>query len=233
MSPAVALQRGTASAASGRAAVLARYRHLREISKQHHNGAMKFLPPDAILQTARRLGLAQGRTFVLDSMDELDLVFDLTIHTAPPGRTRAIDRYAKAARLPPDSEEARVLDAMCHAHFSVLRIERRHAQIGLIATDVTRETELWLVDVGLESSMPNGTELATRFFTPDSFSMTAGTPIPITAELVANVLADVPQLFRKSPDQVADDRRFAEAIYRAAVANGTMENVTFCDPPDD
>ncbi|MFZ0457280.1 MAG: hypothetical protein WAM17_02320, partial [Rhodoplanes sp.] len=45
---------------------------------------------DAILHQARRLGLADGKVLILDSMDELTLAFDLAIHTAPAGRSRAI-----------------------------------------------------------------------------------------------------------------------------------------------
>ena len=86
----------------GRTEVLARYRHLREISKQHHSAALDFLSKDAIISQARRLGLAQGKTLVLDSMDDLNLAFDLAIHTAPKDRSRAIDRYARAAGLSPE-----------------------------------------------------------------------------------------------------------------------------------
>lgn len=84
-----------------RAEVLTRYRHFREISKQHHSAALDFLSKDAIISQARRLGLAQGKTLVLDSMNDLTLAFDLTIHTAPKDRSRAIDRYARAVRLAP------------------------------------------------------------------------------------------------------------------------------------
>ena len=80
-----------------RNAVLARYRQLREISKRHHHDILKLISGDAMLQQARRLGLAQGRTLILDDMEEMSYVFDLAIYTAPPRRSRAIDRYARSA----------------------------------------------------------------------------------------------------------------------------------------
>src|ERR1700674_3316861 len=101
--------------APGRGDVLARYRHLREISKRHHANALDFLSKDAIMHHARRLGLGDRRTLILDSLDELTLAFDLAIHTAPVGRSRAIDRYARSAQHAPGSDEARVLEAMCNA----------------------------------------------------------------------------------------------------------------------
>jgi hypothetical protein len=55
----------------GRNAVLARYRQLREISKKHHHDILKLISGDAMLQQARRLGLVQGRTPILDDMEEM------------------------------------------------------------------------------------------------------------------------------------------------------------------
>ena len=53
-----------------RNAILARYRQLREISKRHHHDILKFISGNAMLQQARRLGLAQGRTLILDDMED-------------------------------------------------------------------------------------------------------------------------------------------------------------------
>jgi len=214
-----------------RGEVLARYRRLRAISRQHHSNAMELVSRDAMLRSARRLGLAQGDLLILDDMRDMNLVFDLSIHTAEPGRSRAIDRYARSAKLPPGSDEALVLDAMCRARFSLIEIERRHLSAGVIAKDRIRGTEHWLVDEGLESSAPDGFLLATRLFTPDSFSMTAGVFVPVTSALLRDVIAAVPQLHRKPPQEFVDDRRFAEAFYGIAVAEGLTAQVRYQDTP--
>jgi hypothetical protein len=80
----------------------------------------------------RRAELWQRLSADRDSTDELTLVFDLAIYTAKEGRTRAIDRYAKAAQLPAGSDEIRMLEAMCRARFSIWRIECRHDICGLV-----------------------------------------------------------------------------------------------------
>jgi len=84
--------------------VLARYRHLRAISTRHHTEAMNFFSRPALLERARHLGLAAGGMLAAESFDELTLAFDLAIHAARPGHTRAVDRYAGAARLRPGSD---------------------------------------------------------------------------------------------------------------------------------
>ena len=125
--------------------ILQRYRHLRLISIGHHSGALKFLSRQAVLEHAKRLGLATGGMLVAESEAEMTLVFDLALYTAKERRSRALDRYARATKLPPGSDAARVLEAMRQARFSVWRINRRHETAGLIITDVLREAEVWLV----------------------------------------------------------------------------------------
>jgi hypothetical protein len=213
-----------------RAEVLARYRHLREISKHHHHEAMNFLSQDAILHHARRLGLAFGRTLVLDNMDDLTYAYDLAIYTAPAGRTRAIDRYARAARFAWESDEGLVLGAMRKARFALIRVERPHEAAGLIATDLFRRKELWLVDEGLEHSLSKGMLVATRLLTPESFSMTAGVLVPLDVESLEDVLCELPQLGRKRVEEAVDDRRFAEAVYRIYFESGLTERVEYQDP---
>ncbi len=215
--------------------VLARYRHLRELGKQHHSKAIDFLSRDAVLQQARRLGLAHGRTFVLDSMDELALAFDLAIHTAPAGRSRAIDRYARSARFPEGSDEAILLEAKRNARFAILTVQDRHPAAGLLVTDSVREIELWLMDEGLEQSMSSGDMFATRYYQPAEFAMTAGVIIPMDLTLLEAAILSLPSLGDMSLVAVLDDRRFAEALYRAALADGLMEKVAYRDPapPDD
>jgi hypothetical protein len=215
----------------GRSEVLARYRQLREISKRHLSDAMKFLSPDAILHHAQRLGLARGKTVILDDMDEITLAFDLAIHTAPDGRSRAIDRYARSAGFAPGSDEALMVEAMRNARFAVVMVERRHPSVGLIVTDLFRNCELWLVDEGLEISLRAGTAFATRYYSPDRFVMTAGVGMPIDRDLLTSAVESVPQLVRKSRGEAIEDRRFAEAVYRAAIADGLMAGIAYRDPP--
>jgi len=45
-----------------------------------------------MLERAKHLGLAYGRSVLAESEEEMTLVFDLAVHTAKPGRSRAIDR---------------------------------------------------------------------------------------------------------------------------------------------
>jgi hypothetical protein len=205
--------------------ILDRYRDLRAISTRHHNAALAFVSRSTILEHAKRLGLAAGRTLVAENREAMTLLFDLNLYTAKEGRSRAVDRYARAAKPLPDSDEAHMLDAMRHPRFSVWRVERKHETAGLVVTDVLRETEEWLVDENLEQSVPNGAVFAARVCKPESFAMTCGVVVPLTSELIEQAMLD--GLGRKTdkPEQLAQDPRFATALYRAAIDSGVMDRV--------
>jgi hypothetical protein len=207
--------------------VLRRYRHLRAIGTDHHSAALTFLARPAFEEHARRLGLTMGRTLIANNEEEMALVFDLAIYTAKEGRSRAIDRYAKVAQLPRDSDERSMLDAMCHAQFSIWRVARRHDTCGLVVNDVLRQAEAWLVDEGLELSGASGMCFASRLCDADLFAITSGVVVPVDLPMLEDVLTDVLACRHADPERVSDDPRFAAAIYRAALNAGVMDDVVF------
>jgi hypothetical protein len=216
--------------AMSREEVLTRYRRLREISKRHQTEAVRYVPHSALLDQARRIGLAVGKTLVAESMDELTLAFDLALYTAPPGRSRGIERYARSAAVSVGSDDEVVLQAMRQARFSVWQVERRHEAVGLVMQDLMRENSLWLVDESLEQTAPEGMSVAMRVIMPEAFAMTCGVIVPVDAMLLDEVFEEVLGRIRGEADAIANDRRFATTIYRMAVLEGLMDQVGFVDP---
>jgi hypothetical protein len=210
--------------------VLCRYRHLRAISTQHHSAALKFLARPTIMEHARRLGLTKGKVLVAESEAELTLVFDLAIYTAKEGRSWVIDRYAQAAQLLYSSDEALMLEAMRRARFSIWQVRERHETVGLVVTDMLRKVEEWLVDESLEATATDGTAFASRLCNPESFAMTSGIVVPLNQDTLDEISADFLDLLASHHIQsarLADDPRFATAIYRAALDQGVMADVVF------
>ena len=213
--------------------ILARYLHLREISKKLHDGVLDFISDDALLNYARRLGLAQGRTLLLGDADEIYYVYDLAVYTAPPDRSRAVDRYAKSSRFMAQSDERLMLDAMLRSQFSILLIDQPHVAAGLIATDILRNSKVWLMDLGLESSLDDGRLIATRLLTPGPFSMTACVNILFEIEMLEPVCRLLPQRIGNSKlSRVAEDRRFAEAVYKVGLATGVTDHLHYLNVAD-
>ena len=63
-----------------------------------------------------------------------------------------------------------------------------------------------------------------------SFAMTCGVIVPIDAMLLDEVFEEVLGRIRGEADAIANDRRFATAIYRRAVLEGLMDQVSLIDP---
>ncbi|MBR0753062.1 hypothetical protein JQ604_12790 [Bradyrhizobium jicamae] len=214
--------------------ILARYLRLREISKKLHEGVLDSISTDTLLSQARRLGLAQGKTLLLDHADEMYYVYDLAIYTAPPDRSRAIDRYAKSAKFEAQSDERLMLDAMRGSQFAILLVEQRHETVGLIATDILRNAKVWLLDIGLESSMGEGELIATRLLTPGPFSMTAGVNVPFKIEMLEQVCMLLPRrLADRDLSRIAEHRHFAEAVYKVGLSDGVMDRLAYLDHADE
>jgi hypothetical protein len=212
--------------------ILHRYRLLRAIGTHHHTAALNYVARPTLLERAKHLGLAVANTLVFDSDEEMTLIFDLAIHTAKPGRSRAIDRYARAVSLSTGSDEANTLAAMRQAQFSIWRVERRHDLAGIEVTDVLRDRETWLLDEGLTASAPPGMTFAARLSWPAEFAMTSGVVVPVERALLAQVMlgGGLGWMRHSGLEQLADDPRFATALYRAALRGGVMENVVFQEP---
>ncbi|CAH2605539.1 conserved protein of unknown function (plasmid) [Rhodovastum atsumiense] len=216
-----------------RSGVLARYRRLRQISKEQHAAVLDIIAHDVLLDWARRLDLTEGKAVVLENDNELTLPEDLAIYLPRLGRSHPLDRYARVARFTSDSDEAIVLAAMRRACFSLWRIERRHPVTGLILRDLLRDKETWLIDEAMEKNAPLGMEMAARLLQPESFAMTARIIVPLLpdlmtrTELMEEVFTRAPALTRLQGDALAGDPRFAIGVYRAAVATGAMDRVRF------
>jgi hypothetical protein len=216
-----------------RSEILARYRRLRQISKEQHEAVLDIIAPSVLLDWARRLDLTEGKAIVLENDNEMTLPEDLAIYLPRPGRSHPLERYARVARFAPGSDEAIVLAAMRRARFSLWRVERRHPTTGLILRDLLRGEETWLVDEAMEKNAPSGVEMAARLLQPESFAMTARIIVPLLPDLMTlpevmeEVFTRAPALRRLRGDALAGDPRFAIGFYRAAVATGAMDRVLF------
>ena len=95
-----------------RSEILARYRRLRQISKEQHEAVLDIIAADVLLDWARRLDLTAGKMAVLENDNEMTLPEELAIDLPRLGRSHPLDRYARLARFAPGSDEAIVLAAM-------------------------------------------------------------------------------------------------------------------------
>jgi hypothetical protein len=213
-----------------RAQKINRYRHLRAIGKQHHNAAIKFVAGPTIMDIGRRIGLVHGNTIICDSVDDMAYIFDLALYTSKEGRSRGIDRYARTVRAAPGSDEALMLKAAQEARFTLWRVEGRHETAGLNIWDIGYDRPLWLIDEGFEATTRVGDIFAGRLKWVDDFVMTTGAAVPLDDEALSEVCAHAPRISATSKSGLIEDPRFAIAVFRTLLREGTEGKIEFRDP---
>lgn len=174
--------------------------------------ALRAVPREKVLEQMRRLGLSLDPEMGQVSEEEFSYAFDLAIYTAPPGRSRAIDRVARQhARLP--GEGALVLNALSHSWLSIFQVLGRHPEEGLILEDALLGGEVWLVDQAIAETAPEGTILASRIGRVSGFCISCGVVAALDAERLAEVRG-VLQRGGVPAEELVADPRFAAMMWQ-------------------
>ncbi|HEY1936079.1 MAG TPA: hypothetical protein VGG99_29080 [Acetobacteraceae bacterium] len=197
-----------------------RYQEYRRISGDIQSAALESVPGVTMIEFGRRLGAVWHGKVALDEPNDLKLLYDIAIHTAKSGRTRAIDRYARQARFPDGSDNARILHSLRNAYCTMFEFRSRHNVAGVIAWDLLRKQEFHMMDVSLGLSAKTGDCYVGRLMDIDGFSMSCLMVLPIDMDLLEWALPLMPQVRAGSEFAAFQDMRCAVGFYRAAIASG-------------
>jgi hypothetical protein len=209
--------------------ILDRYRQYRALANEHHTRAISRVTTDTMLERARQIGLAAGRSFLLDEDDtEWALINDLALYTAPPGRSSAVGRYTKSAMSHTVGMDAQILRGMCNAIMSIWQVDRHHEQAGVILKDILRGGEVWLVDESFATVARPKWVGAMRLMPVEDFFINCGVLVPMDQVSLAGAVIDRLGWVRGNDlKRVADDPRFAIALYRVGLERGAMDRVRY------
>lgn len=177
--------------------------------------AVQATPRAKLLEQAKRLGLPVEDEMAQPSEEELAYAFDLAIYTAPPGRSRAIDRVARQhARL--RGEAVLVLNGLTRSWLSVFRVVGPHPEAGLILEDAMLGGEVWVVDDLMAEHGEPGTVLAARLARIWGFAITCGVVSVLDDKMLAGLKAVIAR-GGVDPKDLVDDPRFARAMWERAL----------------
>jgi hypothetical protein len=179
--------------------------------------AVQAVPRPKLMEHAERLGIAVEDEMAQPSEEELAFAFDLAIYTAPPGRSRAIDRVAKQhARLP--GEAALVLNGLSRSWLSVFQVLGPHPEAGFILEDTMLGGEAWVVDELLAEQAEPGTVLATRLARVCGFAITCGV-VSVLDEAMLARLRQVVAGGEVDAQELVEAPRFAQNMWLHALGS--------------
>lgn len=193
------------------------YRRCAVLRRRFQDAALRSVPVPKVMEHAERLGLPVGRGALTQVAEgDLDYAFDLAVHTAPPGRSRAIERIGRAQGRTAEGEARLVLRALETAWFSVFRVRDGHPLAGLVLEDALLGGEAWVVDEALTESAVPGTILATRIGRVCGFAITCGVVAGLNEAMLATCRR-IAAAAGLTPAELAAEPRFATMLYRQAL----------------
>jgi hypothetical protein len=207
-----------------RSTLVERYRQLRKISTDHQTVLAKRAMEYSAIDIAVRIGLVKdaGEVSSLD-FEDLAPALDIAIFSKPADGSSLAERYLEEVRGRLRGDHLIVVEAMADARFSAFEMIKHHAVAGVILLDLSTGEEIWLMDQGVEASVPPGYQLALRLFRPDEFHMTTGVVVSMDDEATWEALNRRHRLARTDDLLVISDHdEFAEAVYAAAVETGAI-----------
>ena len=196
------------------------YQDYRRISSDIQSDVLEMVPGAAMNEFGRRLGALWHGRVALEDRNDLKLLYDIAIHTARPGRTRAIDRYALKTKFPDGSADARMLHGLRTSYFTMFEFRRRHRIAGAVAWDVLRRREFHLMDLSMGLSAEEGAVYVGRLMDIDDYSMSCLIVLPINMALVEQASPHLPQTRDRVDFAYFQDPRCSTGFYRAAIESG-------------
>ena len=216
--------------------VLNRYKELRARGRALNDRLIKQLPKTAIRECAKKLGLLEGKTLVLDSEHELSVLFDYCLYSHRRGNKTVIDRYLEhAPPAVPSEEDMRLLNAMSNAYYSLFLVDAVQTDKGATLHDLLRDKTFFLMDTGLGQSVRPELMLAGRVLSLADFAMNSGAFIPLQGTAVKQEVGSIVKKFqkhKKAGDVVfspAQEGAFSAQIIRVLLRAGAFDRLMFRD----
>ena len=78
---------------ANRDGILARYKHLRVVSRNLNSKLVESLSRDVLYEGGRKLGILKGKTLVFDSEDETSVLMDYCIYDVRRNGCNAVEQY--------------------------------------------------------------------------------------------------------------------------------------------
>lgn len=165
--------------------ILAQYQRMRSASRELNSALMDRCKPP-VKQAAEDLGVLVNDTIVMD-IDQMPVVTDRAIYSRAEDGRNTVDRFAAEYPPAPGSDAEAVLEAMRQAFFSLFVVRNVVKGVGVHVTDILRDAEHFIADVGFSETAVEGLVLASRVLPFENFIMTTGAALPVEVEVLESV----------------------------------------------
>jgi hypothetical protein len=215
------------------AGLVKRYTELRNLGRNLNTEIVKSLSKRAMMEGGRRLGVARGNRFVLDTEDEIAVVMDYCIHDLRHDRQNALDRFLVSPREELSPEQSGYLISLAKSFYSLFEIRDAEADVGLNAFDLVQGENYFIYDVGFSNTARPGSVFATRIFTHDGITMTTGAALPVPEMKVHPLIQKIKTAKSDGLERTTLPYKVTAEIIRELLLAGAASRVQYQDVPLD
>lgn len=167
--------------------VLNSYLHRRAVAIRLSNLLVQSLSAKTLRHAASELNMMIDDAIVIDSEMVQDILMDFAIHSCRiNGRSTA--RLFYDTQGPHDHEDREVLQSMTRGYYSFFRVLETERALGLWAWDILQDKQVYIVDIGLGTSVSRNSILASRVFPFDDYLITGGASLPISMGMMETII---------------------------------------------
>ena len=211
------------------------YKDFRALSRQLNLELIRQLPPPALPDAGKKLGLSKAGTLILHQEDEIAIAYDFCLQHFRRQGKNVIERALDAATNATPEDHKTYWEGLSRARFSIFLIEEILPHRGARLRDVVQDEGLEIMDLGLSSTGIEGVLIVGRILFFPSFNMSSGTFIPVAPEIFENKIKEVIEKFQKDAPtsqrvlSSAQSAAFEAQVLRIALHEGGEDNSFFTD----
>jgi len=203
-----------------------RYRSLRAFSMALNHKIIKTIPRQAYDEIGDALGIRRNGVLVFDSEDMTSVMMDCCLYDWYENGKNLVQRYAETHPATPETDESYLLPACLQAKYRILVAQSAVPGAGLHCQDVLNGGELFLMDLAMSQSVPNGNAaLAARTIPLGEYWMTSGAGLPISSK--ESILDALRRIDREYDEPPRGPGGVALPIARVCLAAGAANYITY------
>ena len=204
--------------------VLKRYRQLRSAGRKIQNELVGQLPQDALMASARRLGMVEAKAIVFTTEENVAFLVDHALYGYRRRGRSLFDQKMADADFDPTPEETAYLQAAMEARYSILVVGPVQRRPRTRVVDILYGEEFELVDEGLHRTSVPGLLLGARIVRPEGLAMTTGAPLPIGEHVISLIRERADKRFGPlSAPELSDISRSEKLELEAIIIRSAME----------
>ena len=207
-----------------------RYRRLRALSRELNHRILRTVPREAMLETAKAIGVEHDGQLWLDGEDVMSVLMDCCLYDWIDGGRSLVQRYAEAQVREAGTDEDFLLQAYLKAQYRIVRPQAVLPGAGVSVRDELSGEQLVIMDVGLsESGLDDRMHFATRTIPLETYSMTGGAALPMDAKAKETALRRLTEERLLVDGVVTDPHKTALSVVRACLESGLARHVRYDD----